>query len=96
MGGRGHRVALVENDKLDAPTHQLLGAAEALNLVSDDIDTAIVTGVQLKGHMLVIFWPVDFFGYRQHAGGLTSPRTTEKIGEDGNSTYSFELKYDTS
>ena len=29
-------------------------------------------------------------------GGLFSRRTTEKIGEDGTSTYSFELKYNTS
>ena len=29
-------------------------------------------------------------------GGLFSRRTTEKIGEDGTSSYSFELKYNTS
>ena len=27
-------------------------------------------------------------------GGLYSPRTTEKIQQDGSSSYSFELKYD--
>ena len=29
-------------------------------------------------------------------GGIFSKRTTEKIGEDGTSSYSFELKYNTS
>ena len=27
-------------------------------------------------------------------GGYSSPRTTERIGEDGRSTYSFPLEYD--
>ena len=74
MGGRGHRVALVENDELDASTHQLLSAAEALNLVSDDIDAAVVTGVELKGHVLVVFGTVDFLGDRQHARCLARTR----------------------
>ena len=67
MGGRGHRVALVENDELNASTHQLLSAAEALNLVSDDIDSAIVTRIELEGHVLVVFDTVNLLGDRQHA-----------------------------
>ena len=27
-------------------------------------------------------------------GGYSSPRTTERIGEDGRSSYSFPLEYD--
>ena len=73
LGGRSHGVALVEDDQFHTSAHQLLGTAKTLNLVSDHIDTPVVTGIQLESHMLVVFRSVDFFGDRQHAGGLTGP-----------------------
>ena len=74
MGGRGHRVALVENDELNASTHQLLSAAEALNLISDDIDATIIASVEFEGHVLVVFGTVDLLGNRQHARCLARTR----------------------
>ena len=74
LGGRGHGVALVEDDELDASAHQLLSAAEALDLVSDDVDAAVITGIELEGHVLVVFRTVDFLGDGQHAGCLACTR----------------------
>ena len=72
LGGRGHGVALVEDDKLDAAAHELLSAAETFDLVADHVDAAVVTGVQLQRHVLVVL-PVYLLRNRQHARRLACP-----------------------
>ena len=48
LSSRGHRVALVEYDQLYSFAHQLLRAAERLDLLTHDVDAAVVRGVQLR------------------------------------------------
>ena len=44
----GHAIALIEDDKFETFAHELLGAAEILNFVPDDVDSSVVGSVQLQ------------------------------------------------
>ena len=67
LSSRGHRIALIENDKFNASAHQLLSAAKAFYLVPNNVDATIITCIQLQSHMFVLLGAVDFFGDGQHA-----------------------------
>lgn len=62
LGGRGHVVALVEDDEFDAAAQKLLRAAEVFDLVTDHVDASIVTGVELERHVLVGLLSIDLLG----------------------------------
>jgi hypothetical protein len=78
---RGHGVRFVEDDELVlrdlgggllglAEAEDLLGGGEGADLLADDVDAAVVGGVQLQDHLAHVLGAVDAAGESEDGGGL--------------------------
>ena len=47
MSSIGHIVSFIENNKFDSRTKQFLSSGEVFDLLTDNIDTAVIRGIEL-------------------------------------------------
>jgi hypothetical protein len=50
----GHGVTLIQDHQLDSFTHDLLGATEGFDLISDHPNSSIVRSIQFQCHVFVV------------------------------------------
>lgn len=76
LSRRCHGVALIKNYELDPLAHQLLSAAETLDLLTHHVDATVIGGIQLEDHVLIFVRSIEVLCNGNDARSLTRARRT--------------------